>query len=533
MDAGDGVAGRGRDHRGRFVALALVVYAACAVWATWPAIRHVDGHYLARPAAGHSEAAAGDHLQLAWAFWLPGHQLERGAAPWADPYSFRPEAEAAPNLQGWFLGLPFWPLDRAFGHVWAYDLLVLLSFVAAGGLCCRWLRALGLARSAALAGGLVFALAPYRVGQSTGHLLGLITFLLPASLLALERRRFVLAGLALAAIPLSGQIHLAMGAVALCLGYAWARVPRADWWQAGVAALVAAVAGVVVQQTVVEGSIAGGGRSFAQVERYSAELSDFVTRGVGAGIEELVFIGWLTPLLALAGLWVARRRRGLAWFLGLSALLPCLLALGANLPLYEPLWRGLPPLRFARVPERLLPIACLALAALVALALDFVAQSHKVRLPVAFFTAVAVVVLAVDLRVPVFGAVAPDRASAAYAAIRGDGRLLELPVFRPDLHFGSVYLAYARQAPRGRPQGYSTTAPPAADRLARELRALSCGRGEIPPELGVRFVTVHRGLYAQSGFFGPGCAAAAESQLQALGWKLLARDGAISAWQRP
>jgi len=503
------------------------------VWATWPAIRHIEGHYLARPAAGHGEAAAGDHLQLAWSFWLPGHQLERGAAPWADPYSFRPVAEAAPNLQGWLLGLPYWPLDRALGHVWAYDLLVLLSFVAAGGLCCLWLRALGLARGAALAGGLVFALAPYRVGQSTGHLLGLVAFLLPASLLALERRRFVLAGLALAAIPLSGQIHLAMGAVVLGLGYAWARVPRADWWKAAVAALAAAAAGVVVQQTVVKGSIAGGGRSFAQVERYSAELSDFVTRGVGAGVEELVFVGRLTPLLALAGLWAVRGRRGLAWFLGLSALVPSLLALGANLPLYEPLWRALPPLRFARVPERLLPIACLALAALVALALDFVTQCHKLRVPVALVTAAALVVLAVDVRVPVFGAVAPDRANAAYAAIRGEGRLLELPVFRPDLHFGSAYLAYARQSPRERPQGYSTTAAPAADRLARELRALSCGRGTIPPGLGIRFVTVHRGLYAQSGFFGRGCAARAEETLRRSGWRLLARDGAISSWQRP
>ena len=278
------------------------------------------------------------------------------------------------------------------------------------------------------------------------------------------------AALALAAIPLSGQIHLAMGAVVLALGYAWARVPRSDWWKAAAGAAVATAAAVAVQQIVVAGSIAGGGRSFGQVRRYSAELSDFVTRGVGAGIEEYVFLGWLTPVLALAGLWAIRRRGGLAWFLGLSALIPCLLALGANLPLYEPLWRVLPPLRFARVPERLLPIACLAIAALVAFALDFVAQSHKVRVPAAVVTAAALILLAVDLHAPVFGAVAPDSESSAYAAIRGDGRLLELPVFRPDIHFGSVYLGYARQSPRERPQGYSTTAPPAADRLARQLR---------------------------------------------------------------
>ena len=111
--------------------------------------------------------------------------------------------------------------------------------------------------------------------------------------------------------------------------------------------------------------------------------------------------------------------------------------------------------------------------------------------------------------------------------------MLELPVFRPDIHYGSVYLGYARQSPRERPQGYSTTAPPAADRLARELRGLSCGRGTVPPELGVRFVVVHRGLYRQSGFFAPGCADRAETALRRHGWRLLARAGPISSWQAP
>ena len=499
-------------------------------------MKHVDGHYLARPSPGYGEAAAGDHLQLGWAFWLPGHQLERRAAPLADPYSFRPEARAAPNLQGWLLGTPFWPLRHLVGNVWAYNLIVLLSLVAAGGGACWWLRSLGLARGAALAGGLVFALAPYRVGQSTGHLLGLIAFLLPAVLLALERRRYVWAALALAAIPLSGQIHLAMGAVVLALGYAWARVPRSDWWKAGIAAGAAAVAAGAVQQAVVAGSVIGGGRKFAEVERYSAEISDLFTRGVGAGIEEYVFLGWLTPLLALVGFWAVREKRGLAAFLALAAVVPTLLALGANLPLYEPLWRLLPPLRFARVPERLMPIACLAIAALVALAVDFVlekrpARSRRVAIA---GTGVVLLALAVDVAVPVFGAVVPDRQNAAYVAMQGDGRLFELPVFNPDIHFGSVYLAYARQSPRERPQGYSTTATAAALRLSRELRGVSCGTVRLPYErLGVRYVAVHRGLYAQSGWFAPDCADRAEATLRRDGWTLLAREGAISSWKAP
>ena len=511
----------------------MALYAVCALWATWPAIRHVEGHYLSRPAAGYGQAAAGDHLQLGWSFWLVGHQLERGSSPVADPYSFRPEAEAPPSLQGWLLGLPYWPLSTAFGDVWAYDVIVLLTFVLAGALTCWWLRALDVSRPAALAGGVIFCLMPYRVGQSAGHLIGLIAFLLPALLLALERRRYVVAALALAAIPLSGQLHLALGAIPLALGYVLARVPRADWWKAVTGIAGALLAGLLVDRWAVAGSI-GTGRSFVQVERYSAELSDFVTRAIGSGSEELVFIGWLTPLLAIVGLVAIRNRRGLAVVLALAAVLPCLLALGGNLPGYETLWRAVPGLDSTRVPERFMPIACLALAALAAFGLDAalttLVENHHKLIPLAALG--AVVVLALDLRVPVFGAVVADTPNRAYAAIQGDGRLLELPVFRPDIHYGSVYLGYARQSPRERPQGYSTLAPPAADRLARRLRGLSCGRGEIPPELGIRFVAVHRGLYAQSEFFGPGCAERAEAMLRADGWRLLARDGQIASYGR-
>ena len=509
---------RGRGRAARRGALALALFLASGVLATWPAVRQAGDGYLARPSAGYGEAAAGDHLQLSYSLWLVGHQLERGAAPWADPYSFRPEAKAAPNTQGWLLGLPYWPLDRLFGHVWAWNMLLLLSYVAAGGLTAAWLRALGLPFGAALVGGLAFALAPYRVAQSTGHLLGLISFLLPAALLALERRRTMLAVLALAAIPLSGQVHLALGAIPFVAAYAWLRGGR----RAGaIVALPAIAAGLLVQQVVIGGSIAAGGRSLDSVRRYSAHWGDFVTRSTDHGVERLVVLGWLAPLVALAGLaLLARRDRRLAVLLGVGALVPLLLALGTTLPLYEPLWRHFPPLRYPRVPERLLPIALLCLAALMAHA------AARLRRPA--LVGALLVLLALDLRVPLYAAVAPDRASAAYAAIRSPGPLLELPVFRPDLHFGSVYLAYARQSPRERPQGYSTTAPTEADRLARELRPLSCGRGTVPP--GIRYVAVHRGLYAQSGFFAAGCAARAERNLVQNGWRLVRRDGAIAVY---
>jgi hypothetical protein len=504
------------------------------VVATWPELQQADEAFLAQPGPAFGSAAPGDHLQTTYGLWLAGHQLEGGAAPWLDPYSFQPESDRRPNLLGWLLGLPFWPLAAAFGAVVAWNSVVLLSFVLAGGATTAWLGALGLPLGAALAGGLAFALAPYRVAQSTGHLLGLVAFLLPLALLALERRRLVLAGAALTAIPLSGQVHLALGAIPLFLAYTAVRTrDRRTLVGAALGAAAATAAGLGVRLLVIAGSIAGGGRSLESVDRYSAELGDLVERELRHGLERFVFLGWATPLVALAGLVLLVRRGsgGLAALLAVAAVVPVVLALGTNTPLYEPVRFVLVPLRFARVPERLLPIACLALAALVAFA------AARLRRPAAI--AALVVVLALDLHVDVFASMPADEANLAYAALAdaGPGRLLELPVFRPELHLGSTYLYYSMQAPRERPAGYSTTAPRAADRLARALRPLSCGawtprRERVFASLGVRYVTVHRGLYAATAYVGRVCEPKARRALEAHGFRLLARDGPVALYAR-
>ena len=469
--------------------------------ATWPAVRDARTSFLAGGAPGYGEAAPGDHLQTGYRFWLVGHQLGQGGAPWRDPYSFRPESAPRPNLGGWPFGLPYWPLHALFGTVVAWNLFVLLSYLGAGGLACTWLRALGLARGPALVGGLAFALAPYRVEQSTGHLLGPISMLLPLSLWALERRRPVVAAAALASIPLSGQVHLALGAIPFVLAYAAA---RGRIRQALPAAALAVAAGLLVDHAVIAGSLQAGGRSLREVTRYSAEWSDLVSRHKGETAETFVFLGWATPLLALAGL-TAVGRRGLAVVLAAGAAAPVLLSLGTNLPLYAWLWRHVPGFGFPRVPERLMPIACLCLAALVAYAL----QDRRRLAPL------ALVLVALDLHVPLYGASAADEGNRAYAALRGapPGRLLELPVYLPDVHLGSVYLYYDMQAPRQRPLGYSTLATATDDATARRLR------DQLSPELlrrlGVRYVAVHRG-----------------GRLRLPGYRVLARDGPITMYER-
>ena len=101
------------------------------------------------------------------------------------PARNRPTGE----LAGWPFAAFYGPLQALLGTVAGWNVFVLLTYVGAGGLTALWLRALGLGLGPALVGGLAFALAPYRVAQSTGHLLGPISMLLPLALYGVERRR--------------------------------------------------------------------------------------------------------------------------------------------------------------------------------------------------------------------------------------------------------------------------------------------------------------------------------------------------------
>jgi hypothetical protein len=384
----------------------------------------------------------------------------------------------------------FWPLYALLGAVVGWNAFVLLGFVGAGALTFLWLRELGLGVPGALTGGLAFAVAPYLVTQSAmGHLLAPVSLLLPLSLYALERSRrgldawLAVAGASLASIPLSGQVHLALGAVPFFALYAVLRRPVRVAAVAG-CALAAVFGALAVYEASIRGSVGAGGRSFEQVERYSADLVDFLARDPRHGLESAVFVGWVLPLVAVVGVVavVLQGRYGLAAALLAGALVPCALALGANFPGYRELWEHVPGLDETRVPGRFMPIACLCLAALVGVVAD------RLRRPL--LVAGLLVLLTLDLRLGVtrYHPTAADPDNEAYAALAaaGPGRLLELPVHLPDRQEASVYLHYAMQAPRERPAGYSTAAPRAADAAARALRDDPCSARA----LGVRYLAV-------------------------------------------
>lgn len=530
-----------RTHqRLRWLGLGLL-FAAAAVASVGNELGTLGSSFLSTGLPGHGEAAAGDHLQTSWWFWLVGHQLESGAAPWIDPYSFQPLTESRVVFGGWPYGLAYWPLYAAFGHVVAWNVLLIAVVALAGAVTYAWLRTLDLPVAAALLGALAFELAPYRLAQSGGHLLGWVAVFLPLALLGIERSRAAatprtrhawgaLAALAVLSIPLSGQVHLALGGIPFVLAYAAVRYRPVPLTWTVMGALAGVGAGLLVNVLVIEGSTEEGGRSLAEVETYQASWFDFIDRTRERGLEDFVYAGWLLPFVALAGLVVLwRRNPRLAALLGVAVAIPALFALGTNTPVYEAARTVFPPLRYPRVPGRLMPIADLALAGLAAFAVAALLRRVRAR---ATLAAALVVLVAADLTVWPVRATAADSDNAAYTALP-PGRILELPIV--ESVFGSAYLYYAMQEPRERPGGYASARPEEQAAFNARWRRLNCG--EWAPEdsaelaeLGVTSILLHRGLY---DFLGePDAARLAEAGLIGAGWRPVRTDGRITLFTR-
>ena len=500
-------------------------------------------------APGHGEAAPGDHLQTGYRLWLAGHQLEHGQPAVGRPVHV-PARGGAAGERGLVAVRPALLAARAGARPRARVERLHAALPVRARACSRllWLRALGLSRVAAAAGGLAFEIAPYRrraepraparadLAAPPARALGVRAGPRePASSAGGGRSRA-----ALVSIPLSGQVHLALGAIPFYLLYAICRTRGgASWLEAGIGAAAAVLAGVLIRLTVISGSI-DAGRPVAQRgarllgDRPRPRLAPRPPRRGGVRL----------PRLADAARRPRRPRRPrapagprLAAVLGLGALVPVLLALGTHFPLYSPLWHALPPFRYPRVPERLMPIACLALAALAAFAIDAglrrPAARHLPRVALAVASPSCcspTCTSARSTRRRPTARTAPTPPSRRAPA----GRLLELPVFPPDIHYGSVYLYYDQRVRRERPAGYSTTAPRAPTRSRGRSSRSAAATGRPAPATGWTTSASRRSPSTAASTPTPASATRPGSPGagSAHGWRPLATGGPVTAFVR-
>lgn len=203
-----------RSPPARRLALALAVgFLLLGLGFTYPLVDHLTEAlpYASVPSPGHELVwrAHGDYLQFYYYLWLFKEGLLGRAPPLRDPYQF------ATGDPIWSLPGSFIPVSALFallaplGDLTAYNVLVLLSFPFTGLAMAAWLQRVTGSWLAGTVGGLIYALAPYRLGALLGgQPAGMAYPLLPLVLLGVEgalagrRGGGLLAGVSLLALAL-------------------------------------------------------------------------------------------------------------------------------------------------------------------------------------------------------------------------------------------------------------------------------------------------------------------------------------------
>ena len=359
----------------------VALFAVAAVVATLPAVGALRSEFMADGAPGYGEAASGDHLQTTYRFWLVGHQLERGEQPRGSTrtassrsWSRRPSSAAGPTGSRSGRSTPSSarssrgtcfcsrsPSPRASSPTSGCGSSIFLRRPPRSAAWRSSSRRTGCSRAAATCSAGSPCSSRSRSGPTSAraglrpaarHICGARSRRRPSS-----RSRSPASSTSPSACSRSSpptRRSASRGRPRSGPGEErWPPPPR-GWSRRR-------------SSSPARRSRRGGASPRSPTTRPSP--LDVLSRWRLHGPERFVYLGWLLPVLAVVGLvLLARRRRGLAILLGLAALLPALLALGTNLPLYETLRDVFPPLRYPRVPGRFLPLANLALAALAAVA---------------------------------------------------------------------------------------------------------------------------------------------------------------------
>jgi hypothetical protein len=318
--------------------LSLVVAGATLVTLLWlsPLVRHLDSAVLSKPS---------DSTATIRFYWLAEHEHRTPFTLGHDAYVNAPEG--SPTQQGAIVANAVqpafvWSLRGALGLVGAWNLFLIVGFVLTATFAYYLARSLGLGVAAAIFAGYVFTFNTYMFQKAAAGHGGLVqAWILPlVALLLLRRERRPRRGIAVAigiALALASYLHTYYGLIAgvlVLVAYAVSFARRRPQRRAtvGSALLSFAVAAVclipaaLAQRLDSGGSVSQYSHSLDALQQFGSNPLAFLTPAAGnplfGGIlsahqrtvlertgEPTLFFGWITIVLACAGLVLLLRRR--------------------------------------------------------------------------------------------------------------------------------------------------------------------------------------------------------------------------------
>lgn len=264
---------------------------------------------------------------------------------------------------------------------------------------------------------------------------------------------------------------------------------------------------LIVRRLIFAPSVAAGGRPFAEVRFSSPQPIDLLTAS-NSSVERFVYIGIVAAVLALVGLATLRqiedrgRRARIAFFAGVAAV-GLLLAVGPNtdiFPAYHLLYRTVPMFNFPRVSARILAVAIVGLAYLVAV--GFTSLRQRAGRYATVLAAVLLSLLVADYR-PRYprGLITIPQTQPVYERLRNERRtgdaVLELPIWPGSAYYSSVYLWWVTRHRTPLVNGYSPAVKRSyVENVYKPLSPMNLGEMGRPQydllmSLGVRFVVFH------------------------------------------
>lgn len=468
-----------------------------------------------------SSIAVGDPLQTTYFLWLWRHALSTlSHAPWHDPFQFALTGHTSNQPFGWPLVLISIPVDFLAGPEAAYNVLVVIGYLASAFCCYLLGRALGFSRPASAVAGFALAFAPFRVAQGAVHINALLTPLLPLTLFLVEKalrgRRWRGAAWAAVAswvsLEASGEMHLEIFIPLLLVIFIAVRYRGVDnerllWLR--MPALLGVCGSLIVAGLqylyILSPSIAGGGRSLMESALYAPRIADIFPKSfTWERSENYAYPGRVIVALAVAGLIVALSTR--KWRrLGIGLLLLTLVAYGvaiwpsADTPeALRAFYQKLPFLQFIRVSGRVLVLSALSLSILAGIGIDSL-RSHGLRAALALLLMAAIVA---DTPHGLYqsASVGPE----PLGMLPANAGVVDLPAIPPGDLTASVYSLLITRHPGPRAGGYSPFISREGDAAQSQIARLSefplnsCAWKRVA-QAGAEYVVLHRDLFGGFG----------------------------------